>query len=208
MAKQRVTDRPGPDRRTVVFGGQGAPSIFAADLASLLREWVANSPAASLLLSKCHAAFLEDLRYLDPALQDVLELNSLDFRDGDALLHPKSQYHQHGVLEAATLCLQQLVAYIAQTEQTGSFEDAFDALSEVTGFCAGQFVAAVVASSRTMDQFIAFGVEAFRLAFTLATRVVAHTKSVEETTAPWMLVVQGMDMTSLEEVLGSVRTSI
>lgn len=187
-------------------------STFAPETSTFLNEFISSSVAASLLLSKCHSAFLEYVNSFDQNIGASLEIDPADFLYAASLIHPKARYHQNAILEATTLCLHQLLAYIAQTEKISTdFSTAFENVHETTGFCAGLLVATVVASSETIDQFIKFGVEAFRLSFSLASQLMLHCRLVagdESLTHPWALVVHGIDLVELEGVLDILKGSV
>jgi hypothetical protein len=155
----------------VLFGGQGSPSIFSPSTAATAEEDARSASAGSILLSRCHAAFLQEMASLDARAQHLLAIDPSLFSSPRDLLAPVAQYHTHAVLHATTLYLCQLLHYLAETERVeGLFEDSFDRLRETAGFSSGLLPAAVVARSRSLDDFLISGVEGFRLAFWIACR--------------------------------------
>lgn len=199
-------------KRVVLFGGQGSISTFAPENSTILNDIISDSVAASCLVSRCHCAFLEFLDSLDHNTREGLRIDPTDFLYAVLLVYPKPRYHQHAVLEATTLCLHQLLAYISHAENiSNDFGAALEDIIETTGFCAGLLVATVVASSNNVDQFINFGVEAFRLSFSVVSQVMLHCKLIagdENLTRPWMLVEHGIDLVELEGVLDSLKVSV
>jgi hypothetical protein len=108
---------------------------------------------------------------LDARAQHLLAIDPSLFSSPRDLLAPVAQYHTHAVLQATTLYLCQLLHYLAETQRVkGLFEDSFDRLRETAGFSSGLLPAAVVARSRSLDDFLISGVEGFRLAFWIACR--------------------------------------
>ena len=163
-----------PARRVqclVLFGGQGSPSIFSPNAAETAQEDTRSASAGSILLSRCHAVFLQEIASLDPHSQHLLAIDPALFSSPHDLLKPVTQYHTHAVLQVTTIYLYQLLHYLAETQRVdGPFEDSFDRLRETTGFSSGLLPAAIVARSRSLDDFVTNGIQGFRLAFWIACR--------------------------------------
>ncbi|MCJ1393393.1 hypothetical protein MMC18_006267 [Xylographa bjoerkii] len=195
----------------VLFGGQGSPSIFSPSAAATAEEDARSVSAASILLSRCHAAFLQEITSLDTRSQHLLAIDSALFSSPRDLLNPVAQYHTHAVLQATTIYLCQLLHYLAETQRANApFEDSFDRLRETAGFSSGLLPATVVARSRTLDDFVTFGVEGFRLAFWIAYRSFfwsLNSKSSDhvgddvDSEATLSLVVRGLSPSQVEERL-------
>ena len=152
--------------RVVLFGGQGSQSLFSPLSAKLTEQVTNSSAAAAILLSRCHAAFLEDISSLYTTVRKTSGIDPIHFHNSKDIITPREQYHTHGVIQATTICLYQLLHYLAEAERlNASFSSTFCRLLETTGFCSGMIPAIVVASSKTEEEFQRFGVEAFRLAF-------------------------------------------
>ncbi|KAH7141841.1 hypothetical protein EDB81DRAFT_899181 [Dactylonectria macrodidyma] len=159
------------EHRLVLFGGQGSPSIFSANAATIAEQDARSISAGNILLSKCHAAFLEEIASLDPESRHSLAVNLSLFSSPGDLLKPAVQYHTHPVLQATTIYLCQLLRYLAETlGQYEAYKHSFDTLQVTAGFSSGILPAAVVARSRTLSEFVASGVQGFRLAFWIACR--------------------------------------
>lgn len=159
------------EHHLVLFGGQGSPSVFTPSAAANAEEDSRSASAGSILLSRCHVAFLQEIASLDALSQHLLAIDSALFSSPRDLLQPVAQYHTNAVIQATTIYLYQLLHYLAETQRTGGpFEDSFDRLRETAGFCSGLLPATVVARSRSVDDFVAAGVEGFRLAFWIACR--------------------------------------
>lgn len=157
--------------RVILFGGQGSPSIFSPDASSAAEADARSGSAGSIILSKCHAAFLEEIESLDTESQHLLAIETSHFCSPHDLVRPAVEYHQHPVLQATTIYLCQLLRYLAESlGQDGSFEDAFQALHVTAGFSSGIIPAAVVARSSSLDEFVTSGIQGFRLAFWIACR--------------------------------------
>lgn len=199
--------------RVILFGGQGTRALFSSSTAQTIQKDVYQSSAVSALVSQCHAAFLQEIASLDSDTKHVLDLNDTEFHDIKHFLGPSPKYRRNGLIQATTICLYQLVHYLAETERShGTFASALEDVLEVTGFCAGLITAAVVAASNSVAQFQKFAVEAFRLSFWVGCRTaIAGRKGLNQQSeeGSCLLVVSGLsheDVTRrLEEFRGKVR---
>ncbi|RYP75913.1 hypothetical protein DL771_002177 [Monosporascus sp. 5C6A] len=159
------------EHRLVLFGGQGSPSIFSPNAATIAEQDARSVNTGGILLSKCHAAFLEEIGSLDAESRHLLAINTSLFSSPRDLLKPAVEYHKHPVIQATTIYLCQLLHYVAETLlQGGAYEHSFDTLQATAGFSSGILPAAVVARSRSLDEFVASGIQGFRLAFWIACR--------------------------------------
>lgn len=157
------------EHRLVVFGGQGSPSIFSPNAVATAEQDSRSINAGSILLSRCHASFLEEIASLDAKSRHALAISTSVFSSPLDLLKPPVQYHTHPVLQATTIYLCQLLRYLAEILcQDEAYEHSFDKLQATAGFSSGILPAAVVAGSHSLDEFIASGVQGFRLAFWIA----------------------------------------
>ena len=199
-------------RRIVLFGGQGSQSLFSPISLSVIEEDIATSSAPAILLSKCHAAFLEELSSLDEDEKRVLRLDTQYFAHAQSLVSVQGEYQEHAVLQATTLCLHQLLHYLRESErQSTTFDAYFNDILEATGFCAGLVPAAVVASSKSIAHFITFGVEAFRLTFWTAYRTMIRSLEYsgnQSLGATWSLVISGLDQAKVENAMSSVHAHV
>jgi hypothetical protein len=158
-------------RLFLIFGGQGSPSVFSSNTAATAENDARSASVGSILLSRCHAAFLQELVSLDDRTKRYLAIDPTLFPEPHDLLSPATKFHSHPVLQATTIYICQLLHYLAEIQDVGHlFEDSFDLLHETAGFSSGLLPATVVARSRTLDEFLAAGVEVFRLAFWIACR--------------------------------------
>jgi hypothetical protein len=199
------------DHRLVLFGGQGSPSIFSPDTVDTLQDDIRSVVACNIFLSKCHAAFLEEIASLDTQSQHLLTIDIALFGSASNLLQPNAQYHTHPVLQATTIYLCQLLRYMAHIHrETQPYEQAFDILEETSGFSSGLIPAAVVARSRSSDDLLKNGVEGFRLAFWIAhhtflwglkTKPVKHLGEDDNLEATMSLVTRGLSQDQVEEKL-------
>nr|ALQ32935.1 putative polyketide synthase [Fusarium sacchari] len=157
--------------RLVLFGGQGSQSIFLPNAANTAEKDAQSSSAGSIILSKCHAAFLEEISSLEPGAKESLGIDVHSFTSPRHLLRPSEQYHTHPALQATTIYLCQTLRYLAVTiQEYESIEHSFDALQSTAGFSSGILPAATVACSSCLDEFVASSVQGFRLAFWVALR--------------------------------------
>ncbi|KAI0133796.1 hypothetical protein BJ170DRAFT_175553 [Xylariales sp. AK1849] len=155
----------------VLFGGQGSPSIFSSNVAATADVDVRSATVGSILLSRCHAAFLQEIASLDTHSQELVAIDIALFSHPRDLLRPAAQFHTHAVIQATTVYLCQLLHYLAEIQRVdGSLEEWFDRLRETAGFCSGLLPATVVARSCSLDDFVISGIEGFRIAFWIACR--------------------------------------
>ena len=191
--------------RVVLFGGQGSSSIFSAATAHRAEDDAHQSAAGALLLSKCHAAFLEDCLSLDVESRKSLDINLADFHNLKDLLIPQPTLHSNPIIQATTICLYQLLHYLAEIDRLGMNPKSLsDQVLETTGICSGLLPATVVATSKNVESFISFGVAAFRLAFWIALRSARYGYTIEEVSngrSPWSLVVIGLSPSEVREKL-------
>jgi Starter unit:ACP transacylase in aflatoxin biosynthesis len=190
-------------RRVVLFGGQGSLSLFSSPAASCAENDARSSVSGAELVSRCHAVFLAECRSLDTHTKVVVGLDPTQFTDLGDFLKPPPQFHHNGVVQATTICLYQLLHYLAEMEQSSlGLNYPTDQVLETTGFCSGLIAAAVVASSNSASEFLKFGIEAFRLAFWIGYRTVIESKKQgqpQNLEAPWSLVVIGLTQEEVEE---------
>ncbi|KAL9013863.1 MAG: hypothetical protein Q9173_001471 [Seirophora scorigena] len=157
--------------RVVLFGGQGSSTVFSAGTASASAEIIRRSAAGAALLSRCHLAFLEELADVEQHTPEGLGIEASSFNDAQHLLSPPPMYHQHGLIQATTLLLHQLLHYLADIEDSiASFAATFDLLLEASGLCSGLLPAVVVSCSTSPQDFVTNGVEALPLAFWIGCR--------------------------------------
>ncbi|KAK4215595.1 hypothetical protein QBC37DRAFT_281428 [Rhypophila decipiens] len=159
-------------RYIMLFGGQGSTSIFSPTTAATAERDALSTSAGNALLSRCHAAFLEDMTSLDNDSKRKLDIDLSSFPSPSSLVRPPTRYHTHPVLQATTIFLCQLLHYLAETNRldTKYSESVFENIQETAGFSSGILPAAVVSLSQTVDQLVACGVQAFRLALWTAAR--------------------------------------
>ncbi|KAK3315849.1 hypothetical protein B0H66DRAFT_559875 [Apodospora peruviana] len=205
-----------PQHCVVLFGGQGSASIFSPSAAAITEQDARSVSAGSVLLSKCHVAFLEELASLDAESRRLIEIDSTLFSSPTQLLKPAQQYHTHPVLQATTIYLCQLLHFLAESgkdEPSVSLEK----IRETAGFSSGLIPATVVARSRTADDLVACGVQGFRLAWWIACRT--HLWTLKQTNAgngdaqvepqaTFSLVIRGFSQDQVEERLSEYHAAI
>lgn len=199
-------------RRIVLFGGQGSRRPFSPASLSVIEEDIATFPALSILLSKCHVAFLEEISSLNEEEKRALRLDLHRFSHARSLLSVEGENQEHAVLQATTLCLRQLLNYLGEAERHNTaFDVYFNEILEATGFCAGLVPAAVVVSSSDIGQFVKFGVEAFRLAFWMGYRTMVQSlrfSGKERLDATWSLIISGVDQAKVEGTISGIHAQV
>lgn len=197
----------------VLFGGHGSSALFSSAASERARKDCQTSAACSIFLSRCHAAFLEDcLRLGEEAHQTFRGGLRKVFQNRDDFLRPPVSVQDNAVVQAVTICLYQLLRYIAEADgperrldPTGSH------ILEAVGLCSGLLPSAVVATSQSVSDLIEHGVAAFRLAYYIAHRSVLHGLLYElpgDTSRSWTLIVTGMSPFEAEENLDTFCTQV
>lgn len=196
----------------ILFGGQGSSSLFSGAAIAATEESCRNSVPAAILVSKCHASFLEELRSLNSHEQQLIGIESSQFHTQHDFLSPPLEYHRNGLIQSTTICLYQLLRYLIKLEQP-TLDDGFSAeqILETTGFSSGLIPAAVAASSVTSPEVVRFGTEAFRLAFWTACRTILEGQKQTEASEAhesWSLVVMGLSRAQVEERLDQFHRQV
>ncbi len=197
-------------KNVVLFGGQGSPSLFSPHTASIASHDAQSSSAATILLSRCHAAFLEEVFNIGSAPTEIFGSEEDFFSRPAKLLAPDPVYHDNPIIQGTTICLYQLLRYISSVSSFPSVDlDSYlQQTCETAGFCSGILTASVVSSSKTIQQFIDFGVEAFRLAFWVGYRSSLYCQKVlgcRWKQLSWSLVVLGVDRKQMLAMLEEFR---
>jgi len=199
-----------PKSRVILFGGQGSASLFSSSTLSAANEDVRTSSAGLTLVSRCHATLLEEYQSLDQRTKNRLGIDISKLAGPQGLLTPDPSLQGHSVIQIVVITLLQLLRFVGETER---HEQGFNVWSEeaieATGFCSGLLSASVVASSPSLTDFIAFGVEAFRLAFWIGCRSFLRSQKLDpihRQGASWSLVVIGLDLATLQSQLQEYHT--
>lgn len=199
-------------RRVILFGGQGSPSLFSQHTVSTATDDARSSPAAAILVSRCHAAFLEDVLSLGTARAQVFGDETDFFTSPEKLLAPGAVYHDNPIIQSTTICLYQLLRYISSLTQARlDIESASRQTLEIAGFCSGLLPATVVALSNSVEEYIDFGVKVFHVAFWTGYRVTLHgqkTAGHQWKDFPWSLVVTGLNKDQMQEELEKFRYQV
>lgn len=161
--------------RVTVFGGQGSRFLFSKEAVSRALNNVRRSTKAAFLLSRCHAAFLDELLHFqnNGAASVIDELKPVT-RPED-LLSP-SISPDNPIMQGVGLCVYQLLEYLVYAvPESLSLDSALPIqIDEAVGFCSGVLPAVVLCSSSTIRQYIDYGIQAVRLAFWIGYRVAEH----------------------------------
>ncbi|KAL8717978.1 MAG: hypothetical protein Q9225_004837 [Loekoesia sp. 1 TL-2023] len=158
--------------KVTIFGGQGSTSLFLPRTAERAEENLKSSPLTGILISRCYAAYLnEHLLTSCDASTDLKEFSSQ--KELQAFLNPPTSLQSHPIVQGTTLCVHQLLEYLACTGPlTHQVNEGWpQQTDEIVGFCSGVLPAVVVASSRTVEEYIEASVQAVRVAFHIGRRV-------------------------------------
>lgn len=202
--------------KVTVFGGQGCTSLFSPGTAARAVENVKSSPLAGILLSRCHAAYLNE-HLLTCSKHPSTNLEELSpQRELQAFLNPPASLQSHPVVQGTTLCVHQLLEYLACTVlSTRQGNEGWPQnRDEIVGFCSGVLPAVVVASSRTVEEYLNASVQAIRVAFHIGRRVAefCEIQSGERwrEQGPWAIAVidKDMDIGRLREQVEAFNKSL
>ena len=197
--------------KVVIFGGQGTPNLFSEEVASTTLYESSCSSSAAILLSRCHAAFLEEFTSLGDIQDEVFPgIVVTTFSNPRNLLSPPKHLWDDPILQGTVICLQQLIKYLFSAHSGGKIFGNSD-VWETAGFSSGVLAATVVAASKTSQEFIDYGVQAVRLAFWTALRSKLYCKQIlgiRWKQYPWSLVVLGLSQQEIQERLKSFHAQV
>lgn len=199
-------------RSVILFGGQGSSTLFSQQAASAAIADARVSSQTAILLSRCHAAFLEALDSLGSAREEVIADGTDFFVSSEKILAPGESYRDNALIQGTTICLHQLLRYLSFIERSSrEFESVSRSILETAGFCSGLLPAIVVASSRTVQEYVDYSVEAFRLAFWIGYRSTLYCQKMLGSRwkdFPWSLVLTGMSRGQVAEQLDAFHTQV
>lgn len=173
-----------------LFGGQGSSGIFNDASLAVVRQDARTCQAAHDLLAGCHSTLMQICGLLFFEDESTLQIIQL-LPTADSLLSPPVKLQSTPEIQAATLCLYQLLRFLSNAMKHPSYEKAHSHIHETLGFSSGILPAVIVAASPTLDTFIKNGVQAFSAAFCIGrqARLCSHTLSPEE--GPWACAIIG-----------------
>ena len=205
MQAHTELNHPKQKKRIILFGGQGSQTLFSDTAFASVQNIASGSAAAAIFVSRCHAAFLEEYLSLTPREQQLIGVDLNSIHDQSTFLAPGKDHRCNGLIQSTTICLYQILLYIAEVEQSAvEAGDLTEHIRETTGLCSGLLPAAVIACSSTLVDVLNYGVEAFRLAFWIAYRVVLKGQKqagVLDNQETWSLAVLGRSLSEVEEQL-------
>ncbi|KAL8778964.1 MAG: hypothetical protein Q9213_007164 [Squamulea squamosa] len=206
MGSTQPSYEPGLLRKNqvVIFGGHGSSTLFSSIAYKRAQHDSQTSAACSIFLSRCHAAFLEDFLRLEEASDNVLNHDfRATFQNRDNFLSPPVSVQNNPIVQAVTICLYQLLRYIAEADGPGPRLDPTGRhVLEAVGICSGLLPSAVIATSQSTQELIENGIAACRLAFYVAYRSTLHRhmyESPNEESRSSTLIVTGMTQEEAEQ---------
>lgn len=189
-----------------VFGGLGSDVIFS-DTTRNRATQDARSLEAQLLVETCHKVFLEEIRLASSQADGATGIDLNDFRRPHDITQPCQRYHHHPIVQHATLSLLQLLRY----QSHGSSNLRFDTRGTVavSGFCAGLFTAAAVATAQSPLQYLARAEECFRAAVMLGIACEQARRKIKpfQTRHPWSLVVANIEEEDMLQLISTYSAS-
>ncbi|KAL8786794.1 MAG: hypothetical protein Q9195_008052 [Heterodermia aff. obscurata] len=197
--------------RVAVFAGLGSPAIFSSSTqATALAD--ASIPEAQALLNACHKIFLTEFSASSEKHGNVdLAVAVEDFQNPEDLLIPPTRYHKNAVIQNTTLCLVQMLRYLAfKTEH-----DTSDTLctSGTAGVCSGLLAAVTVAACYDTISFLSYGQKSFHVALLIGRRVEEYVKQILSSTGrarefPWSMIVDGVAEGQLKELILKYKQAV
>ena len=188
--------------KILVFGGLGSDILFSDTVRDqALHD--ARSLEAQLLAETCHKVFLEEVRLASPQSDDATIIDLSDFRRPHDIIQPSQRYHHHPVVQHATLSLLQLLRY--QSHGLATPGSNIQETVAVSGFCAGLFTSAAVATSQSSLQYLARAEQCFRAAVMLGIVCEQARKRIKlfQTSSPWSLVVGSIDERDISQLIAT-----
>lgn len=191
-------------QRIVFFGGQGSRAIFSSKTSAELNQSIQQSSSVESLFKACHAAFLGEIEATNNYDTGSSWTNLDDFQSPDLLISVPQEHWQNPIVQGVALCLQQLVTYL---QQSPSLDHVQSPPLGVIGFCSGVLPALVLASSRSISNYIEHSRQAIRLAYWIGYRAGELSRSISNTEGAWGLSVLGLEQSELSGLLTSFNIS-
>lgn len=189
-----------------VFGGLGSDIIFS-DTTRNQATQDARSLEAQLLAETCHKVFLEEIRLASSRADGATGIDLNDFGRPHDIIQPCQRYHHHPIVQHATLSLLQLLRY--QNHGSSSLHSNTQETVAVSGFCAGLFTAAAVATAQSPLQYLARAEECFRAAVVLGIVCEQVRRKIKpfQTRRPWSLVVANIEEEDMLQLISTYSAS-
>lgn len=189
-----------------VFGGLGSDIIFS-DTTRDRATQDARSLEAKLLAETCHKVFLEEIRLASSQEDGATGIDLNDFERPHDIIQPCQRYHHHPIVQHATLSLLQLLRYQNHGSSTPRFNTR--GTLAVSGFCAGLFTAAAVATAQGSLQYLARAEECFRAAVMLGIVCEQARRKIKplQTRHPWSLVVANIEEEDMSQLISTYTES-
>ena len=190
--------------RVAVFAGLGSPAIFSSSTqATALAD--ASIPEAQALLNACHKLFLTEFSAKSQKHRNVgLAVAVEDFPNPEDLLTPPTRYHKNAVIQNATLCLVQMLRYLAYNAEHDKSN--MRCTSGTAGVCSGLLTAVTVAACYDTISFLSYGQKSFHLALLIGRQIEEYVKQISWSTDrdrefPWSMIVDGIAQGQMEELI-------
>jgi hypothetical protein len=195
-----------------LFGGQGWSGLFLDQPVAVAKHDVTTSQYAEELLNRCHKSLIKDVSLLySQGDEDAAQFLSV-FTSPSSLLCPPKQLQTHPCIQGTTLCLFQLLRFIAETPSVSAYEDLYNRIYGATGFCSGILPAVVVASSPTIEDFVENGLHAFRAAFWIGYRTAEYSRCLLRQTAasngPWAYNLSGVSQSRISDLISHFNSDV
>ncbi|KAI2638328.1 hypothetical protein GGS21DRAFT_548856 [Xylaria nigripes] len=188
-----------------LFGGQGWSGLFHDRVIAVAIHDANASRYAEELLLRCHKALILDITSLClEGDQEAVQFLST-FASPTSLLRLPGPLQTHPCFQGITLCLFQLLRFLAEIPLESTYENSFNQIAGTTGLCSGILPAIVIASSRTVGEFIENGVQAFRAIFWIGYRAGEYSQRIlpqgESGDGVWTYNLSGVSLSQLTDML-------
>lgn len=189
-----------------VFGGLGSDILFSNTTRNQALQDI-RSPEAQLLAEACRKVFCEEVHLASSQTDAVAIIELNDFERPQDIIQPCQRYHHHPVVQHATLSLIQLLRY--QSHGVASPRSITQTTVAVSGFCAGLFTAAAVATSQSPMQYLARAEQCFRAAVILGIVCEQARRKINlfRTRGPWSLVVGNIEAEDMLQLIAKYSAS-
>ena len=197
--------------RVAVFAGLGSPAIFSSSTqATALAD--AAIPEAQALLNACHKIFLTEFTADSKKHSNVGSAVAVeDFTKPENLLIPPIRYHKNAVIQNSTLCLVQMLRYLAFKAEHDKSD--MRCISGTAGVCSGLLTAVTVAACHDTISFLSYGQKSFHVALLIGRRIEEYVKQTLWSTGldrefPWSMVVDGLAEGQMEELILNYQRAV
>ncbi|KAK9772691.1 putative Carrier domain-containing protein [Seiridium cardinale] len=187
-------------REIHLFGGQGSNGIYDDVSLAVVRQDAQSCQAAKDLLARCHSSLIQDCALLFPGDEVALQIFRY-FPTTSSLLSPHSSIQRRPAVQAALLCLYQLLRFLGNAVQESSYEQVHERIQETLGFSSGVLPAVTVAASPNIVSFVENGAQAFRAAFSIGRQSGLFSHKLHREEESWVYAINGLSYGAISQMI-------